>query len=88
MRFCTAERAQEKDPLRYLLSTEQMLENDYPMPSYVADVFEKPERWFETPHVEDEEPVLKRRILSMDCEMVRYNGLCLMRNTDHVLVSH
>ncbi|THH28479.1 hypothetical protein EUX98_g5697 [Antrodiella citrinella] len=46
-----------------------MLENDYPMPSYVADVFDKPERWVETPRVEDKEPVLKRRILSMDCEM-------------------
>lgn len=64
-----SERAQEKDPLRYQLSTEQMLENDYPMPSYVADVFEKSEGWVETPHVEDEEPVLKRRILSVDCEM-------------------
>ena len=31
--------------MRYLLSTEQMIENEYPLPSYVADIFEKPEGW-------------------------------------------
>ncbi|KAH8102678.1 hypothetical protein BXZ70DRAFT_929419 [Cristinia sonorae] len=64
-----SERAQEKNPLRYLLSTEQMLENDYPIPSYVADVFEKPEGWVETPQEVDEVVPTKRRILSIDCEM-------------------
>ncbi|TCD64934.1 hypothetical protein EIP91_003431 [Steccherinum ochraceum] len=64
-----SERAQEKNPLRYMLSSEQMLENDYPMPSYVTDVFEKPEGWVETPQVVDEVVPTKRRILSVDCEM-------------------
>ena len=56
--------------MRYLLATEHMLENDYPIPSYVADVFQKPDGWVETPQVVDEVPPTKRRILAIDCEMV------------------
>ncbi len=59
--------------MRYILTTEQMLENDYPLPSYVADVFEKPIGWVETPQHLDEPTSSnsEARILSMDCEMVR-----------------
>ncbi|KAI1782813.1 ribonuclease H-like protein [Ganoderma leucocontextum] len=43
-----SERAQEKSPMRYLLTLEQMVENGYPVPSYLAEVFEKPPGWVET----------------------------------------
>ncbi|KAI8992741.1 hypothetical protein BD414DRAFT_521323 [Trametes punicea] len=71
----TSERAQEKSPMRYLLTAEQMIENGYPMPSYMSETFEKPPGWVETsvPVVDDtllspstaETP----RIFAMDCEM-------------------
>ncbi|KAF8626807.1 hypothetical protein AX17_006464 [Amanita inopinata Kibby_2008] len=38
-----------KDPAQYVLPIEQMIENDYPVPSYMADVFERPPEWVETP---------------------------------------
>ena len=31
-----------------MLTLEQMIENGYPIPSYLADVFEKPSGWVET----------------------------------------
>ncbi|KIP03467.1 hypothetical protein PHLGIDRAFT_130123 [Phlebiopsis gigantea 11061_1 CR5-6] len=66
----TSERSQEKTPLQYILTTEQMLENDYPMPSYVADTFEKSEGWIETPQPSTNITEGKQaRILAMDCEM-------------------
>lgn len=59
--------------MRYLLTTEQMIENDYPLPSYVADTFEKPEGWVETPQPSNESSTDKQpRILAIDCEMVGY----------------
>lgn len=75
LRLRVAERAQEKTPLRYMLSTEQMLENDYPIPSYIAEVFEKPDGWVETPQIVDETPPAKRMVLAVDCEMVRRHPL-------------
>jgi RNA exonuclease 1 len=33
----------------YLLSLQRMIETDYPIPSYVADVFDNPDGWVETP---------------------------------------
>ena len=73
----SAERAQEKTPMRYILPIEQMMENEYPIPSYMADVFEKPPGWVETPEQPDGASAQIPRILSMDCEMVRreYNNL-------------
>jgi RNA exonuclease 1 len=46
-----------------------MVENDYPVPSYLADVFRKPEGWIETPQVSDdaEDPDM---VYAIDCEMV------------------
>lgn len=57
-----------------------MIENDYPIPSYIADVFEKPDGWVETP--EPAKPSLldppakdsnlpTQKIYAIDCEMVR-----------------
>jgi RNA exonuclease 1 len=71
-----AERTREKDPAQYLLTLEQMLENEYPIPSYMADVFQRPEGWIETP--EERKPSLlddpvkapKRVVYCIDCEMV------------------
>ncbi|KAI0249691.1 hypothetical protein BJV78DRAFT_1283805 [Lactifluus subvellereus] len=44
-----AERVENKDRTQYLLTVEQMIQNDYPVPSYLADVVKKPDRWIETP---------------------------------------
>jgi RNA exonuclease 1 len=42
-RHLTAECAGNKDPTQYLLAVEQMIENDYRVPFYLADVFKKPD---------------------------------------------
>ena len=66
--------------MRYLLTLEQMIENGYPIPSYLAEVFEKPAGWVETkvavvdatllsPSAGTGEPP---RIYAIDCEMVRF----------------
>jgi hypothetical protein len=69
----TAERSAKKDPTQYLLTVEQMIENDYPVPSYLADVFSKPDGWVETPEADpDADAKLgNRSVLAMDCEMAR-----------------
>ena len=73
---CAAERTAEKDPSLYLLTLEQMIENDYPIPSYMADIFEKPPGWIETPEPKPESilalPAQKKRprVYAIDCEMV------------------
>ena len=72
-----AERTQEKTAIRYLLSLEQMIENGYPIPSYLAETFEKPPGWVETKVEGSTETLLSPpssevpRIFAMDCEMVR-----------------
>lgn len=61
----------KNDPTRYLLTLEQMIENDYPIPSYMADVFEKPPEWVETPEPKATEYSLGHpRVYAIDCEMV------------------
>lgn len=56
-----------------------MIENEYPIPSYIADVFEKPDGWVETP--EPIKPLLldppakgsdlpAQKVYAIDCEMV------------------
>ncbi|KAF8840863.1 ribonuclease H-like protein [Paxillus ammoniavirescens] len=70
-----SERAFDKDPTLYLLSLPQMIENDYPIPSYMADVFEKPPGWVETPQPVTESILLlppekqRSRVYAIDCEM-------------------
>ena len=58
------------DPTQYLLTLEQMIENDYPIPSYLADVFEKPAGWVETPQPVENESKWNQKIYAIDCEMV------------------
>ncbi|KAI0061326.1 ribonuclease H-like protein [Artomyces pyxidatus] len=68
-----ADRAVEKDPAQYALTVEQMIENDYPIPSYMADVFEKPSGWVETPEPSSTatgSPI----IYAIDCEMCLTEG--------------
>ncbi|KZT66208.1 ribonuclease H [Daedalea quercina L-15889] len=64
-------RAWEKTPMRYILATEQMIENDYPVPSYMAEVFEKPPGWLETPQpsTSAQSHGKQPRIYAIDCEM-------------------
>ena len=66
-----AECVTKNDPTRYLLTLEQMIENDYPIPSYMADVFEKPPEWVETPEPKATEYKQGRpKVYAIDCEMV------------------
>ncbi|KAI9571566.1 hypothetical protein HD554DRAFT_2168835 [Boletus coccyginus] len=70
-----SERAFDKDPSLYLLSLQHMIENDYPIPSYMADVFDKPSGWVETPQPLAESILLlphqkqRSRVYAIDCEM-------------------
>jgi hypothetical protein len=56
-----------------------MIENEYPIPSYIADVFEKPDGWVETPEPikpslldppTKENNLPKQKVYAIDCEMV------------------
>ncbi|KAG6856294.1 hypothetical protein H0H87_005778 [Tephrocybe sp. NHM501043] len=75
--FYAAEHVKNQDPEQYILTLEQMLENEYPIPSYMADVFEKPTGWLETLRpadrglldAEKEKSKTKAKIYSIDCEM-------------------
>ena len=58
-----------------MLSLEQMIENDYPIPSYMADLFQKPPGWVETPEAPQESLLssplkIKAKVYAIDCEMV------------------
>ena len=68
--FVVAE-TNKTDPTQYLLTLEQMIENDYPIPSYMADVFEKSTGWMETPQLAENESKWNQKIYAIDCEMVR-----------------
>ncbi|THU83469.1 ribonuclease H [Dendrothele bispora CBS 962.96] len=68
-------RERDQDPSQYVLSVEQMIENEYPVPSYMSSVFEKTPGWVETPE-QPEESLLtpsegkpKPKVYGIDCEM-------------------
>ena len=65
------------DPTQYLLTLEQMIENDYPVPSYMADVFPKSDGWLETAKPSETESKWNQKIYAIDCEMVRLQHLLL-----------
>lgn len=44
-----------------------MVESEYPIPSYIADIFEKPPGWLETPNMTGDASL---KIYALDCEMV------------------
>jgi RNA exonuclease len=62
----------ETDPIKYLLSAEEMCNNEYPVPSYVSDVSQLGDGWVETPQVEEMDDSSEKRlnVLALDCEMV------------------
>lgn len=67
-----------------------MIENDYPIPSYMADIFEKPPGWLETPEpttldAKDKGNV-KQKIYAMDCEMVCLNSLEITHRCSSIVV--
>ncbi|KAG5642482.1 hypothetical protein DXG03_002732 [Asterophora parasitica] len=73
-----SETVKNRDPAQYLLTLEQMIENEYPVPSYMADVFEKPVGWLETPEPPKKglldvsvkgKDAPKPKIYAIDCEM-------------------
>ncbi|KAH9061888.1 hypothetical protein EDB87DRAFT_383981 [Lactarius vividus] len=75
----SAERTQKKNPAQYILTTEQMVENDYPVPSYLADVFTKSEGWIETPQAATDAEG-SHKVYAVDCEMCMTNdGKALTR---------
>jgi len=51
----------------YILTPEQMIENEYPTPAWVSDVFDIPEGWLQVPAPDDG---AQDRVLALDCEMV------------------
>ncbi|KAF9526559.1 ribonuclease H [Crepidotus variabilis] len=57
------------DPKQYLLTLDQMIENDYPIPSYMAEIFQKPDGWLETPKPAENESHWNQKIYAIDCEM-------------------
>lgn len=69
MERVASEREQEKTPIRYLLTHDQMSENEYPIPSYMSDVFTKPEGWVETPEPSQSTVASDTPIYAIDCEM-------------------
>ena len=58
-----------------------MVENDYPVPSYLADVFQKPEGWIETPQAEADAEG-SHAVYAIDCEMVRAFRQCRSHNNN------
>ena len=60
-----------------------MVENDYPVPSYLADVFSKPDGWIETPEADPDARPGALLVYAIDCEMAR--ALCCL--SYHVLTS-
>ncbi|KZS92153.1 hypothetical protein SISNIDRAFT_467013 [Sistotremastrum niveocremeum HHB9708] len=63
------ERNMSSDPSQYCMTVEQMIENDYPVPSYLADVFTPPsDDWVQIPLAKYVGPK-RAKIYALDCEM-------------------
>lgn len=69
----------DKDLTKYLLSAEEMCNNEYPIPTYISDVSQLGDDWVEAPQMDGtddgseprSEP--RSRVLALDCEMVRFS---------------
>ena len=48
-----------------------MVENDYPVPSYLADVFKMSDGWIETPEAPTDTKSENHSVYAIDCEMAR-----------------
>ncbi|KZT27198.1 ribonuclease H-like protein [Neolentinus lepideus HHB14362 ss-1] len=65
-----SERAFEKSPVRYLLTLDQMIENDYPIPSYMGSKYVKAAGWVETPEPGPSSNLQATSpVYAIDCEM-------------------
>jgi len=64
----------ETDPTKFLLSAEEMCNNEYPLPSYVSDVSQLGDGWVETPQADptDDNSDTRLSVLALDCEMVSF----------------
>ncbi|TDL16847.1 hypothetical protein BD410DRAFT_901803 [Rickenella mellea] len=72
----------DSGPESYVLTPEQMLENEYPVPRYMADVFEMQDGWVETPESSSTTTTTTERakVYAIDCEMCQTeNGKELAR---------
>ena len=60
-----AEALMNKDLAQHMFSVDQMIENDYPVPMYLADVFQYTPDWRLTAGMPT------HKIYAIDCKMVR-----------------
>ena len=77
--------ARNKDPPQYLLTVEQMIENDYPVPLHLTDVFKKPDGWIETAWVGTCVVSEARTVYAIDCESVSTSHRVRSTNNDSLL---
>jgi RNA exonuclease 1 len=63
-----------------------MIENDYPIPSYMADIFDKPDGWVEIPQAVPPHERQRSQVYAVDCKMV-CRHLSTMRPTQPDTVS-
>jgi hypothetical protein len=68
----------EKHPSQYLLLVEQMIKNDYPIPSYLTKVFKLPDGWIETLEAPTDTKSENQSVYAIDCEMVCALVVCLV----------
>lgn len=76
---CLVERETKADPEMYVLTVDQMIDNEYPVPTYMLPEGsagrELEEGWVEVPEYQDDEKKKKRdgkaKVYALDCEMVR-----------------
>ncbi|KAF8530788.1 hypothetical protein JB92DRAFT_3081178 [Gautieria morchelliformis] len=61
----------ETDPTKYMLSAEEMCNNEYPVPSYVSDVSQLGDGWVETPQGRKWTTVQKRCLTEDGKELTR-----------------
>jgi RNA exonuclease 1 len=73
----SAAHAQNQTPVQYLLTIEQIIEDDYPVPSYLADVFRKREGWIETPQAAADARALLRSMRLTEMCMTTTDGKAL-----------
>lgn len=55
----------------FLLTKDQLIENEYPLPSWLSEVSQLDDDWLQTPEYrEGDEFSADPRVLALDCEMV------------------
>jgi hypothetical protein len=55
----------------FLLTQEQLIENEYPLPSWLSEASQLEDDWLQIPEFrEHDDPGSEPRVLALDCEMV------------------